>query len=698
MRLRPTILLAFMLSLFLLVPVSSEAATKLTLLGVTQEEVNIWNTRRVSGPYKSDWDTLTSRANAWVSAPDGRWSGQTSGCWDNNSRGPGRSQDRGMRDAGLMYLLTGSASYLNAVRTQLLAQAATAGTNFANSSVWCTPNNSNNWYENMDFEFGTWLERLLLAYDYTRSAMSPSDQATLDTWFLNAANYVNTILNNTLSSVFSGRLSDNYTCAGYCPGEYHGITHFGGYNVYTATDRWNNITHTGANFFADVGIMQGNTALKNSAKRYFAEWLKYGVFPDGTINEQHRWDNNDTDCGANPPCPPWGFAYPGAQVGTMIRIADHFGRNGDTSLYDMTTTEGFFGTESPGNPKSLLKVLQNYSRMTTGAVTRYASTTATANSALVIDTFSSTYDAYHFIHYIAMAPANMYYKDSTVSAGYQFPLVTPYFSGGYDPLGGDWGTWPMVLGMYGQMEGLVNPYGGTITPAPTLVLAASPVSITSGQTATLNWSATNATSCTASGGWTGTKAISGSETVSPTVTTTYILSCSTASQSVSVAVNSIGPPTGSLANSLTMTATSQNFAVDHPVEHLWDGCVDGTSTCTSGNSTASSFWIEFDLQKLYDLSTARVFGDADENWVSNSWTLMYKNNSTDPWTTAFANSNAFGNQWFSRDLAGVKARYIRVEVNGSIVGTQARELEIYGTVSTSSPPYSPTALTIQIGN
>jgi hypothetical protein len=134
------------------------------------------------------------------------------------------------------------------------------------------------------------------------------------------------------------------------------------------------------------------------------------------------------------------------------------------------------------------------------------------------------------------------------------------------------------------------------------------------------------------------------------------------------------------------------------VEQLWDGCLDTTAFCTSGNSTATSFWIEFDLQKLYNLSSARVFGDADGNWVSNSWTLMHKKNSIDSWTTAFTNSNAFGNQWFSRDLASIQARYVRVEVNGSGLGTQARELEIYGTESATSIPNAPTALTTQIGN
>lgn len=48
----------------------------------------------------------------------------------------------------------------------------------------------------------------------------------------------------------------------------------------------------------------------------------------------------------------------------------------------------------------------------------------------------------------------------------------------------------------------------------------------------------------------------------------------------------------------------------------------------------------------------------------------------------------------SRDRAGIEARYVRVEVNGSTLGTQARELEIYGTASTTTPD-TPSALTIR---
>ena len=63
------------------------------------------------------------------------------------------------------------------------------------------------------------------------------------------------------------------------------------------------------------------------------------------------------------------------------------------------------------------------------------------------------------------------------------------------------------------------------TLQPTLTLTANPTSITQGQSSLLNWYGTNVSTCTASGGWSNYKNISGSETVYPSITTTYYLNC-----------------------------------------------------------------------------------------------------------------------------------------------------------------------------
>jgi hypothetical protein len=85
--------------------------------------------------------------------------------------------------------------------------------------------------------------------------------------------------------------------------------------------------------------------------------------------------------------------------------------------------------------------------------------------------------------------------------------------------------------------------------APTLTSSAT--SVTDGSSLTLTWSSINATSCTASGGWSGTLASSGSQTVTPTAvgTATYDLTCSnsagtSAASSVSVTVTAAPSKSG----------------------------------------------------------------------------------------------------------------------------------------------------------
>jgi hypothetical protein len=80
---------------------------------------------------------------------------------------------------------------------------------------------------------------------------------------------------------------------------------------------------------------------------------------------------------------------------------------------------------------------------------------------------------------------------------------------------------------------------------PTIQLTASPASITSGSSSTLTWSSTNASSCSASGGWSGAKSTSGSQsTGNLTANATFILTCTGAAGSASQsAIVSVTTPT-----------------------------------------------------------------------------------------------------------------------------------------------------------
>jgi len=132
----------------------------------------------------------------------------------------------------------------------------------------------------------------------------------------------------------------------------------------------------------------------------------------------------------------------------------------------------------------------------------------------------------------------------------------------------------------------------SVTDAPPSVsLAAASTVIDSGASTTLSWSADHADSCTASDGWSGSKALTGSESITPTEDTTYTLSCSgdggSDSASVTVSVNASAP-------TLSFTAAETTVASGGSTTLSWtasnaDGCTasggwSGTRS-TDGNQS-----------------------------------------------------------------------------------------------------------------
>src|SRR4029434_1937249 len=100
--------------------------------------------------------------------------------------------------------------------------------------------------------------------------------------------------------------------------------------------------------------------------------------------------------------------------------------------------------------------------------------------------------------------------------------------------------------------------------SPKVTLSATPKSVARNGYSTLAWTGKNVTSCSASGGWSGTKAISGSQSVGPlTHDTNYSLTCS-----------------GSAGNALAMTSVILREATlswTAPTKN-----VDGTAVSLSG--------------------------------------------------------------------------------------------------------------------
>ena len=106
------------------------------------------------------------------------------------------------------------------------------------------------------------------------------------------------------------------------------------------------------------------------------------------------------------------------------------------------------------------------------------------------------------------------------------------------------------INIIAQPSGTAGTYALAMSTSPTVSLTPSATSVTQGGTVTLTWSSQNATTCTASGGWSGTQAASGSvQSSAISATTTFTLACTgpggTTTVSATVTANSAPAKSGS---------------------------------------------------------------------------------------------------------------------------------------------------------
>ena len=135
---------------------------------------------------------------------------------------------------------------------------------------------------------------------------------------------------------------------------------------------------------------------------------------------------------------------------------------------------------------------------------------------------------------------------------------------------------------------------------PAVTLTATPSTVASGATSKLSWSSTNATSCTASGGWSGSEPISGSMTTAAlTATTKYTLTCTgaggTASQSATVTVSAAPPsvsisasPTSVTSGSGSTVSWSSSNATSCTASGAWSGTKATSGSYSTGALSSSA--------------------------------------------------------------------------------------------------------------
>lgn len=346
------------------IPVTDPALTH------SPSEVATWRARTMSGPFVTlgdyapnspgDWTRIKNSAKAFLASGEAT----VRQLADDPARSTHGTK---ARDAAFVYLITSDTSYLTPVRDYLIAQTANPANDFTKLCI----RNLDGSVRDAWFRESSWLVRQIVTYDYVRSALSLADRQTIENWIRRNAYFFATQIDRGMSSIFPKRLQGDYATrtgaaaaatdsakwssmrldtnadckidASDSPESYR-------LALYTRADGsraphisilslfYNNRKSTNALAFGAAGALLGDTELVNRSKRYFLEWLTFSVWPDGAQGEYQR---NGDYCVARQ-----GLVYGSINTQAAVMVGDWLARRGDTSLFDFSTRDGLFGTES----------------------------------------------------------------------------------------------------------------------------------------------------------------------------------------------------------------------------------------------------------------------------------------------------------------------------------------------------------------
>jgi hypothetical protein len=208
-----------------------------------------------------------------------------------------------------------------------------------------------------------------------------------------------------------------------------------------------------------------------------------------------------------------------------------------------------------------------------------------------------------------------------------------------------------------------------------VTLDADPATVTAGGSSILSWSSKNSTSCTASGGWTGTKADAGTFAITPSTSTDYILTCTGPNgsdhASVLIAVEAASPtpvaPTVSLtASETTIPAGSSStlkWSSEHASSCVGSGGWTGTETTSGTRKVSPARTTTFTLACTSSAGTAqtsaKITVDADAPPPTPTVTLTASPTSihsggasTLTWSSTNADSCTASDAWSGAEAVG----------------------------------------------
>lgn len=359
----------------------------------TPAELAAWRQRIANGPFirandytagsPGDWGRIVANAKALATQGEPPLTGttphstfSTHGTW--------------ARDAAFYELITADGTLLPAVRAHLLAQAANPALDFPNTLCITSIGGATGdaW-----FAHASWLMRYVVTYDYVRRSLARAERVTIENFVRRNAHFLAAHNDWGLATVFPSRMLGNYDirssaaaastdaakwytrrydtnadcsidardpAASYPAYAYVHADGTTGPRISVLSQYYNNRRSVAASAYGAAGILLGDADLIASAKRYFMEWLAYGVWADGSQGEYAR---NGDYCIASQ-----GVIYGALNIQGAAALSRLLARQGDTTLPNFSTTTGLFGTESSGTGtgKSIALAIATYFRLVNG--------------------------------------------------------------------------------------------------------------------------------------------------------------------------------------------------------------------------------------------------------------------------------------------------------------------------------------------
>jgi hypothetical protein len=316
---------------------------------LSEGELAVQRERMSSGPFRTAGDFSANSPGHWnemaatmeLDFSSARWQGPTDisqgrvtrGGLANDPPGGTRRMAHDMMSAAYAAAITGDHTVAAAITKEIEYQATRPNLDYSNRTLWPF-----NYYDDINplFMHTVWVKDYVLAYDITK-AMGHSSPI-VERWFLDLAELSEQGVHENLSRVFPNRKNDSYASrASFVDSTLFSSTRAADGKLVEyprIMQFYNNRRSNQAGFYGLVGVVLDNTRYKEEFKRYGREWLMFGhrvTSSDGLAGDVNRGTDS---------FPQLGFSYGLHAMESLIPAMDGLARQGDTSLYEFSSSDG----------------------------------------------------------------------------------------------------------------------------------------------------------------------------------------------------------------------------------------------------------------------------------------------------------------------------------------------------------------------